>query len=298
MEQARFWSYFGCDFTPGNPTGNVTAWQTAAGTALGALGFDYDYQGASDAFVGLLTPVAAETLTTDASGAVRMTIHTGGPGSIRICATVVLGASTGTGVSSREQFVQALVNLWGPVTPALSLVRMAVQVEGTRVEFSGELYGYTNEPLVLRRAGGGVSASLPVTVEDRGVILLRASDDPGLGTFDYRLVRLDADGSDAAVLWQQSVVTGAGTRPLALTSLAPNPARGPVRLTLESNRQRSLSVAIYDVAGRQVWAGREQVSAGVSTLTVTGPSGLPSGVYFLRVSDGALGVGRKLLILR
>jgi hypothetical protein len=296
--QAAFWSYFGVGFAPGNPSGNVAAWQTPAVSALGAHAFDYDYQDPSDDDVGVLTPVAAETLAVDGSGLVRMTFYDAGGGSTRIHSTVVLGASTGSGASSRDGFVQALMDLWGPVTPALSLVRMAVRVDGTRVLLSGELSGYDGQPLALRRIGGGSTVEVPLSLDDLAVPRFRAQDDPGPGTFTYRLALLDGAGAETAVLWRGDVTTGAGVRPLALSALGPNPVRDVVRLTVESDRSRDLVVSVFDVAGRRVWTGREQVGSGTSTLTIDGTASLPSGVYFVRVRDGHLGVGRKLLILR
>lgn len=295
--QSAFWSYFGADFIAGNPTGNVSAWQTSAGSVLGAHGFVYDFQGASDADVGMLVPVAAETLAVDGSGAVRMTFFDAG-GSARVYSTVVLGASTGSGASSREGFVQALMDLWGPVTPALAVARMTVRVDGTQVLLEGELSGYDGQPLALRRGGAAGAVDVPFTLHDLGVPLLRAHDDPGAGAFTYRLSVVDDAGAEALLLWQQEVVTGAGTRPLALRALGPNPVRNRIRLTLESDRSRGLELSMFDVAGRRVWSGHERVRAGTSTLTLDGPSSLPSGIYFVRVRDGNLSVGRKVLILR
>jgi len=280
-------------------TGNVSSWSTDGNGPLGMHTFNYDAFDTPDDSVGVLTPVLADTLALDQGGTVRMSYYQAPSGSRRIHSTIVLGGATGSGGSTRDGFVSSLLDLWNTIVPALSVVQMHTHVDGTRVTLEGEVSGFDGEPLAFVRVQGDAVTLLPTLVESRrGSAMVSANDDPGGGEVGYRLYVLE-EGAPSRLLWQGSVTADAGLRPLALASLFPNPTRGAASVSLESDRNREVEIAIYDVAGRRLWSRRQAVRTGLSTIAlgVRGAT-LPAGVYFVRIQDGAVRVQRKLMILR
>lgn len=95
---------------------------------------------------------------------------------------------------------------------------------------------------------------------------------------------------------------GSGTdlpRTLAIGFPAPNPTRDATRLALALPRPATVSIAVYDVAGRQIGESRStRLDVGRHALTWSAPSA-PAGVYFARVAvDGELRAWRRIVLAR
>jgi hypothetical protein len=99
-------------------------------------------------------------------------------------------------------------------------------------------------------------------------------------------------------------LTGIGDNPPRFSTLlleppVPNPANGLVRFRYTVDAPGAADLEIYDVAGRRVasvFAGR-QVSAGPGEAQFD-TAGLPSGVYFLKLTAGDKAVSRKIVVMR
>jgi hypothetical protein len=197
--------------------------------------------------------------------------------------------------------VSDLLRLFDTTVPALSVVRMNVVTRDGSVYLEGELGGYEGQPLELRRHTAGDAAGVPVphTVERVGdAWYFSASDPVPAGPATYRLLLVS--GEQARILWSRSLDANIGLRPLALTSVYPNPAAATVRLVVESDRAREAELALFDVAGRRVHAQHASIRPGTNTLVLARETvgRLPAGLYFLRVDSGTRRVQRKLVILR
>ena len=88
---------------------------------------------------------------------------------------------------------------------------------------------------------------------------------------------------------------------LALSSAWPNPVQGTVSFALALPRATVVEFAIYDLAGREVWANRPRLVAGHHTLqwdgSATTGGALAPGLYLARVrADGLTRVRRFVLV--
>jgi hypothetical protein len=295
--ELSFWSYFGCSFTPGTLTGNVSAWSAPAAGPLGPFEFSYDFEDDPDASVGRLTPSAGDTLAVDPSGAVRMTILDDPSGSTRIMSTVLLGGSTGV-TGTREGFIAAVVELFDSIVDALAVSRMRIVGDGTVVRIEGEVEGYAGETLRLSRSAGGALVEVPLSVVTRGSrTTLGAEDRPPAGGVVYRLEVVESGGG-ARLLWQEAYAVRPSALALSFVTVYPNPSSGEVTLVLESDRERAVTVGVYNVAGQRVLDARTRVAAGISSVALPGAARLGSGVYFVRVGAAGGLAQRKLHILR
>jgi hypothetical protein len=92
------------------------------------------------------------------------------------------------------------------------------------------------------------------------------------------------------------------TPALAFAPPAPNPARGSVRLSFNAPAAGTLSVAIFDAAGRRVRDLSRAVPAGPVELAWDlrdeAAHVLPAGLYFASVRLGAERATRTVLVLR
>jgi hypothetical protein len=304
--EEQFWSYFGCDFLPGQAmaTGNVSAWRTPAGSALGAYSFDYDWGSPADDLVGELLPTTADTLAVDQSGRVRAVLQVGANESFRIHSTVLLGASTGAEPgSSRANYLYRILEVLHSTVSALAVSAVEATCAGGRVSLSGTVEGYAGQHIDLLRTDPRTAASeirLPVNVQSAGRRgRFEVSDTPPAGyTYIYRLVAV-IDGADR-ILWQGEVTVG--TPPPALCSVYPNPSRGAFNLVLESAETARGWFRIFDAAGRQIHAELRVLPRGRSEIHFEGldASGrrLSSGVYFLRLDTPAASFQRKVIVIR
>jgi hypothetical protein len=101
---------------------------------------------------------------------------------------------------------------------------------------------------------------------------------------------------------QVAGVNPPATPALAFAPPAPNPARGSVRLSLNAPAAGTLSVAIFDAAGRRVRDLSRAVPAGPVELAWDlrdeAAHVLPAGLYFASVRLGAERATRTVLVLR
>ena len=301
-----FWSYFGCDFLPGDTmtTGNVSAWQTRAGSALGAFSFDYDWGSPADDRVGELLPTTADTLAVDQSGRVRAVLQAGANESFRIHSTVLLGASTGAELgSSRASYLYRILEVLQSKVSALAVSAVEVSSAGGRVRLSGTIEGYAGERITLIRtdpAAASAEVRRPVDIRIQGRQgRFEVSDSPPAGhSFVYRLVAgIDGTGR---VLWQGEVIVAASAP--ALGPVYPNPSRGAFSLVVESAETVQGWFRIFDAAGRQIYAQRRFLSPGQNELQFGGRDAagrrLSSGVYFIRLDTPTASFQRKVIVLR
>ncbi|MFB6099396.1 MAG: T9SS type A sorting domain-containing protein, partial [Salinibacter sp.] len=120
----------------------------------------------------------------------------------------------------------------------------------------------------------------------------------GADTLSYRLRQVDTDGSARATA-PITVARGA-VKELQLKETYPNPAhsRVTVRYAIpEQGGSGKRTLRLYDLLGRKVRTAQAQVKAVrlVATLDV---SGLPSGVYLLRLAAGGEAQIRRLTVVR
>ncbi len=94
-----------------------------------------------------------------------------------------------------------------------------------------------------------------------------------------------------------------GVPQAAVGPVAPNPATGPVALSLETPERGRVSVEVFDVAGRLVATVHDGVlGSGPHSLVwdLAGGTGsrVPAGVYHLRFSAPGIAATRRLMVIR
>ncbi|MFH1755007.1 MAG: T9SS type A sorting domain-containing protein [Candidatus Latescibacterota bacterium] len=304
--EEAFWSYFGCDFIPGEPmsTGNVASWSTGTNSPVGAFAYSYDAASPADDYVGELLPSVADTLAVDQSNRVRATVYSTSNESHRIHSTVLLGASTAVNAqSARSKFLYRILELFDSSVPALAVTFMNVTVRQGQVVFEGVVEGYGGEPLSLVRYDGtNASREVPValSIQSFGAELeIHAVDSPPPGgryLYHLRARRGDSD----RLIWRQEVNVEA--TPLSLRALYPNPTAGAITLIVDASQEDSALLCVYDAAGRLVYRDTQALRVGGNEITFAGRdhSGrrLSSGVYFLRFETTGHSFHKKLVIVR
>ena len=119
----------------------------------------------------------------------------------------------------------------------------------------------------------------------------------GADTLQYRLAQVDLDGT---VNLSDPVTVGrGGPGGVQLRDPYPNPARTRATISLAVPEQASgdATLRLYDVLGRQVRTVDSAVEPGRSTATVD-VSGLPSGVYVLRLAADGTTRTRRLTVVK
>jgi predicted outer membrane repeat protein len=119
----------------------------------------------------------------------------------------------------------------------------------------------------------------------------------GADTLQYRLAQVDLDGT---VNLSDPVTVGrGGPSGVKLLDPYPNPARTRATVSLAVPEQASgdATLRLYDVLGRQVRTVDGAVEPGRSTATVD-VSGLPSGVYVLRLAADGTTRTRRLTVVK
>jgi hypothetical protein len=119
----------------------------------------------------------------------------------------------------------------------------------------------------------------------------------GADTLQYRLAQVDLDGT---VHLSDPVTVGrGGPGGVQLRDPYPNPARTRATISLAVPEQASgdATLRLYDVLGRQVRTVDSAVEPGRSTATVD-VSGLPSGVYVLRLAADGTTRTRRLTVVK
>jgi len=80
-----------------------------------------------------------------------------------------------------------------------------------------------------------------------------------------------------------------------IQGIGPNPAAGSVWIRLTSSIEGMVGISLFDLAGREVYTTSAQVSEGNAQIDV---SGMPAGVYSVRVSGASLSDTARLVVLR
>jgi hypothetical protein len=116
-------------------------------------------------------------------------------------------------------------------------------------------------------------------------------------TLRYRLWQVDTDGSTSVT--EPVTVARGGPDGLELLGTAPNPARqrATVRYGVPESAEGTVRLRLYDVLGRRVRTAEAAAEAGRHRQALD-VSGLPSGVYVLRLTAGGQAVTRKLTVVK
>jgi hypothetical protein len=81
-------------------------------------------------------------------------------------------------------------------------------------------------------------------------------------------------------------------------SIAPNPVKDVMQVTVAANADQHLELFIYDFAGRMVRAMRTQVSKGNNTITMNGFKDWQKGVYAVKVNLNGESFVEKIIVTR
>jgi hypothetical protein len=119
--------------------------------------------------------------------------------------------------------------------------------------------------------------------DSTGGILLSWSEPSGGADRDSRLQRIQLDGRAGSTI----DVPAPSARGVLLRA-APNPGLGPMHLAFELPASSGVTLQVFDLAGREVWARSErQLGPGPQEWTWDGRNGrgaaTPKGVYFARL---------------
>jgi len=113
----------------------------------------------------------------------------------------------------------------------------------------------------------------------------------------YRLKQVDTDGT---VSYSEEItVDRSAVEAVELLGTAPNPARSEarVRFAVPEAVEGVVTLRLYDLLGRQVQTVRAAAEAGRHEQRLD-VSGLPSGVYFLRLRAGATVKTQRMTVVR
>ena len=147
-----------------------------------------------------------------------------------------------------------------------------------------------------REAGAGWASLRDVSPDGSGMIAFRDNDVVPGRTYDYQLQLVD--GGQARRLGQVSLtvpIEGA----LALEGFHPNPAGRDIQLAFTLASREPATLAVFDLAGRRVFA--RDVGAlgeGRHVIALDRGSSLPSGIYLLRLTQGARTITRRAAAIR
>jgi hypothetical protein len=113
--------------------------------------------------------------------------------------------------------------------------------------------------------------------------------------YEYRLVSSCLQGASGA--YSLSITTPMPGKSAA--AITPNPARGNQNIYLEVSGAGKVHVAAHDVAGRAILEQDVEFNdPGTSRILLPGMSGLPPGLYFLRISGTTLSTTLRITVLR
>lgn len=97
----------------------------------------------------------------------------------------------------------------------------------------------------------------------------------------YRLVTIEKDGrknisNTVSVILQDNAASKS-------VRIAPNPVRGPLQLLVTSDKQVKATIHVVDITGKSIYQFTEKINAGNNSLSYGETTGLPDGVYYLRI---------------
>jgi hypothetical protein len=82
---------------------------------------------------------------------------------------------------------------------------------------------------------------------------------------------------------------------MLIQGIGPNPASGSVLIRLSSMNEGPVGISLFDLAGREVYTTSSGVSDGNVQIDI---SGMPAGVYSVRVSAASVSDTARLVVLR
>jgi hypothetical protein len=137
----------------------------------------------------------------------------------------------------------------------------------------------------------------------------RVNADPALQVADYSAMDDIGNVKSTFVYYRLKLKSNMGyikyskVIPIALTdvmvkgvSIAPNPVRDVMQVTISTDSDQQMELYIYDFAGRLVRTMRQQVSKGTSTITLNGFKDWQKGVYAVKLMlDGESYIEKVIL---
>ena len=84
-----------------------------------------------------------------------------------------------------------------------------------------------------------------------------------------------------------------GETPQACLEVFPNPSNGPITVRCQADHPQTMSVLLVDVMGRQVFAQTLPIDAEDHTVSLTPPSHLAPGLYFLKLDQQVVKIIRQ-----
>ena len=117
-------------------------------------------------------------------------------------------------------------------------------------------------------------------------------DNPLPGNNFYRIKSLNIDGS----VKYSSIVKVSSNKSQPSLTVAPNPVKGNVfNLKVNNINKGNYSLEIVNVMGQKVYVEKLQLQSGSSTVNVTFPNSLKSGIYNINLSGDAVMIQSQIL---
>ncbi len=82
----------------------------------------------------------------------------------------------------------------------------------------------------------------------------------------------------------------------AMSEISPNPAQGSVSFTLRSTGSKNVDIEVLSTSGRVMMQRSEQLGPESKQRIELDLQSFPAGIYFIRVSNGASSISRKMLL--
>ncbi len=82
----------------------------------------------------------------------------------------------------------------------------------------------------------------------------------------------------------------------AMSEISPNPAQGSVSFTLRSTGSKNVDIEVLSTSGRVMMQRSEQLGPESKQRIELDLQSFPAGIYFIRVSNGASSISRKVLL--
>lgn len=123
-------------------------------------------------------------------------------------------------------------------------------------------------------------------------------EDLANGQHTFRLIQVDTDGTQTPGGIERTVEIGLEAR-YELSKVSPNPVDERGRVDVTVREAQEVTVALFDVLGRQVRVLHDGPLAGNKTKRLAiDSSTLPSGVYFLRMQGEDFSTNQKVVLTR
>jgi choice-of-anchor B domain-containing protein len=81
----------------------------------------------------------------------------------------------------------------------------------------------------------------------------------------------------------------------AALKVSPNPFNGEISVSLNTGFSQDVTMTVFDMMGREILTESAKLEIGSNMLTIENLSGMPAGMYFLKVSGKGINASVKLL---